>query len=166
MSFSQLLDWKLAEFSVPCITYVSFSVCYCLSFWHCSHMCCACVIKTNCIKNAKKNCQRLETHRMWEGSEMKSTLDVSPSPSPGRPTASSEQQNNHRHKTPPLAQCCCWLASLSIHCSVKYVLAPAESLCLFHVAYSWSLCANMMSSLKPEVHNVSLCCQSRTEPLL
>jgi len=97
---------------------------------------------------------------------MKSTLDVSPSPSPGRPTASSEQQNNHRHKTPLLAQCCCWLASLSIHCSVKYVLALVESLCLFHVANSWSLCANMMSSLKPEVHNVSLCCQSRTEPLL
>jgi len=67
------------------------------------------------------------------------------------------------YKTPLRPSIAPWLARLTIRRSIKSVLLPVESL-QEHVAYSWSFCANMTSSVIPKAHDVSQRRRRRTEP--
>jgi len=51
-----------------------------------------------------------------------------------------------------------WSSSFKFNC---YTLSPTR---YTHDAPQSPLCENMTSTTKPEVHNVSQCCQRRTEP--
>ena len=66
------------------------------------------------------------------------------------------KRRNRRYQTLPPVRCCPLVVT---------VLNPSDSLLShYRVAHSWSSCANMMSSIKPDVHNVSQRRQRRTEP--
>jgi len=79
----------------------------------------------------------------------------------------------YKYSTCPLRPSRLWLQEASIRCLHRVFLRakPKAAYMLASlpqpggdVEQPISLCVNMISSIKPEIRNISLCCQRRTEP--